>query len=67
MNIITFTCMMHLYIYKEEGAVREPVGGGKTGKLICLICIYIYYIYKEEGAVREPVGGGRRGNSFQIE
>jgi len=44
--------------------VREPVGGGKTGKLIC---IYIYYIYKEEGAVREPVGGGRRGNSFQIE
>ena len=44
--------------------MREPVGGGKTGKLIC---IYIYYIYKEEGAVREPVGGGSRGSSWQIE
>jgi len=38
---------------KEEGAGREPVGGGKTVRNV----MHSHYLYKEEGAGREPVGG----------
>ena len=40
-------------LLKEEGAEREPVGGGRRDTVI----LYIYI--SEEGAGREPVGGGR--------